>query len=88
MSADLLENEELKKDYREFDRDLRVRQTRIGALLAIILVPAGSSLEYFIYPEYLKEFFIILFLSRGIFRYLQRLNYIAPITSIPNALIL
>ena len=59
MSNPFSDNKELENDYREFDTDLRIRQTRIGALLALILVPAGSSLEYFIYPEYLGDFFMI-----------------------------
>lgn len=59
MSKAFADNSELEKAYREFDTDLRIKQTQIGALLALILVPAGSSLEYFIYPEYLKDFFLI-----------------------------
>lgn len=59
MSNPFKDNSELKEAYHEFDIDLRVKQTQIGALLALILVPAGSSLEYFIYPEYLKDFFLI-----------------------------
>lgn len=59
MSNPFAGNHDLEKAYQEFDTDLRIRQTQIGALLALILVPAGSSLEYFIYPEYLKDFFLI-----------------------------
>ncbi len=37
--------------YQETDRDLRVRSTKAGCILALILMPAGSSLDYFVYPE-------------------------------------
>jgi signal transduction histidine kinase len=37
--------------YQEADRDLRVRSTKVGSILALILMPAGSSLDYFMYPE-------------------------------------
>lgn len=59
MTKPFSNNKNLEATYREFDIDLRVSQTRIGALLALILVPAGSSLEYFIYPQFLTDFFII-----------------------------
>lgn len=66
MVQNFTDNKELLHTYQETDIDLRVRQTRIGTLLAIILVPAGSSLEYFIYPEHLGNFFIIRLLCDAI----------------------
>jgi signal transduction histidine kinase len=59
MTNPFSNNKNLETTYHEFDIDLRVSQTRIGAILALILVPAGSSLEYFIYPQFLTDFFII-----------------------------
>jgi signal transduction histidine kinase len=36
--------------YRDVDRDLRVRNTKIVCILTIVLVAAGSSLDHFQYP--------------------------------------
>jgi two-component system sensor histidine kinase PhcS len=61
--------------YREFDRNLRVRQSKVGCFLAILLMPAGASLDYFVYPHmwvrifearllsdlFLVPFFLLLF---------------------------
>ncbi|MFW6119041.1 MAG: ATP-binding protein [Planctomycetota bacterium] len=41
---------ELLRAYREADRALRVQYSKVGSLLSLLLVPAGSSLEYFVYP--------------------------------------
>src|SRR6476660_2421064 len=39
--------------YQEFDRSLRVRQAVVGSILCLVLVPAGISLDYFVYPHLL-----------------------------------
>ena len=45
------ETKQLSEAYREFDHALRIRQTRIGYILALLLMPAGISLDYFVYPQ-------------------------------------
>jgi two-component system sensor histidine kinase PhcS len=37
--------------YRVFDLNLRVRHSKVGCVLAIVLMPAGFSLDYFVYPH-------------------------------------
>lgn len=37
--------------YRVFDLNLRVRHSKVGCVLAIALMPAGFSLDYFVYPH-------------------------------------
>ena len=37
--------------YRIFDLNLRVRHSKVGCVLAIVLMPAGFSLDYFVYPH-------------------------------------
>ena len=40
------------------DRDLRARQALIGCVLTLIFVPAGFSLDWFIYPQHVGTIFI------------------------------
>jgi two-component system, sensor histidine kinase PhcS len=43
--------------YREFVRNLRLRQAKTGYLLPFALVPAALSLDYFVYPQMLWPMF-------------------------------
>ncbi|MEQ8823183.1 MAG: ATP-binding protein [Filomicrobium sp.] len=47
---------ELNRDFEASELELRYRQSRIGAWLMLVLIPAGGSLDYVVYPEYLYEF--------------------------------
>ena len=48
---DITQSPEFIRAYREADRALRVRYSKVGSLLSLVLVPAGSSLELFVYPH-------------------------------------
>jgi signal transduction histidine kinase len=37
--------------YRSLIEDIRVRHARVGCILALVLVPAGVSLDWFVYPD-------------------------------------
>lgn len=77
----------LHEAYRSFERTQRVRQAKIGYLLAISLVPLAVSLDYFVYPELLVPIlnsrlicdavllpcFVLLFTPLGL-RYIGFLN--------------
>ena len=39
------------------DRELRTRQALIGCVLTLVFVPAGFSLDYFIYPQQIGQIF-------------------------------
>ena len=52
-SSQLSGAERLADAYREFERALRVRQAKVGFALALVLMPAGISLDYFVYPDLL-----------------------------------
>lgn len=41
------------------DRVARVRFSKIGCTLALILIPAGVTLDVFVYPSFLVQFFIL-----------------------------
>lgn len=43
----------LSEAYGQFDKVLRVRQAKAGYLLALVLMPAGISLDFFVYPHLL-----------------------------------
>lgn len=49
LSSDLLEA------YHATNRERRVLYSKIGCVLSVLLVPAGMSLEYFIYPDLFWE---------------------------------
>jgi signal transduction histidine kinase len=42
--------------YLDADRRQRVLHSKIGCVLALVLMPAGASLDLFVYPEFLWEF--------------------------------
>jgi signal transduction histidine kinase len=45
--------------YNIHERELRIHYTRIGCALSLILMPAGISLDFFIYPNLLLDLFQI-----------------------------
>lgn len=47
------------KNHLEKDKTLRVKRSAIGCILSIILVPAGSFLDWFFYPDFFSEFVIL-----------------------------
>ncbi len=49
--------------YSKADAELRVRYSKIGNILAFVLMPAGISLDYFVYPDRIGEFFTVRLIS-------------------------
>ena len=48
---------EVQIAFAEYDRQERIRNSKLGAVLAVIMMPAGAALDYFVYgPERLWEF--------------------------------
>lgn len=56
-------NERVHQAFAEYDRQNRISNSKLGAVLAIFMMPAGSMLDYFVYhetkPELLWEFFAL-----------------------------
>jgi two-component system, sensor histidine kinase PhcS len=50
---------QLQEAFLEFDRNLRVRQTRVAGVLGAVLMLAGFTLDYFVYPSLLGHLFRI-----------------------------
>ncbi|MCA8947648.1 MAG: hypothetical protein KDB29_15540, partial [Planctomycetes bacterium] len=55
--AELTGKPEVNLAYLETDRRQRVLHSRIGCVLALVLMPAGISLDWFVYPEHLGALF-------------------------------
>lgn len=85
-------------EYQAADLNIRVRRLIIGHILALVFVPLGFTLDYFVYPQYFLSFFtarwicalsqvptfVILFTSVGR-RYAKLLGFIWPMA--PSILI-
>ncbi len=50
---------ELLAAFDEHDRDVRLRYSKVVLALSIVLVPAGTSLDWFVYPHLLKELLLV-----------------------------
>ncbi|MBI2924080.1 MAG: response regulator [Verrucomicrobia bacterium] len=48
--------QELREAFQTYERAVRVRNYKVGCVLALIFMPAGASLDYFVYRERLGEF--------------------------------
>ncbi len=42
---------EVQKAFSEYDRQVRISNSKLGAVLAIIMMPAGFSLDWFVYGD-------------------------------------
>lgn len=51
--------ESLRTTYNEYNRESRIANSRVGCMLAVTLMPAGSALDYFVYPQHLGFFFLL-----------------------------
>ena len=49
-------NAELQAAFADYDRQVRITNSKLGAVLAMILMPAGVALDYFVYQEKLWPF--------------------------------
>jgi len=55
----VIDPEKLQVAYQKADHEFRIRQSKIGCVTALILVPAGVSLDYYVYPHLLGTIFYI-----------------------------
>lgn len=51
-----MEEQDVKTAFAEYDKRVRISNSRIGAIWAMILMPAGVTLDYFVYRDYLWLF--------------------------------
>ena len=50
---------ELLRAFRDYERQQRIANTKVGCMLVITLMPAGSLLDYFVYPDELWHFLFL-----------------------------
>lgn len=48
---------DVKEAFAAYDKKVRISNSRLGALWAMLLMPAGITLDYFVYPDQVWEFF-------------------------------
>ncbi len=51
--------QDVKTAFAEYDKKVRISNSRLGAIWAMILMPAGITLDYLVYPNQVGEFFIL-----------------------------
>ena len=50
---------EFRAAYRDYDREITLRKTRLGCLFGIVMVPLFGGLDYFAYPQKAFAFFLL-----------------------------
>ena len=50
-------SQELKNSFFEYNRDVRILNSKAGCMLVVVLMPAGILLDYFVYPQEVGFFF-------------------------------
>ncbi len=77
----------VSRDFEASELELRYRQSRIGAWLMLALIPAGASLDFFVYPEYFYEFTAYRFLADVFVVLTVAAHELGRAKSIPSTLI-
>ena len=57
---------ELRDAFAVYERQVRINNYRVGCVLALIFMPAGGSLDYFVYHEHLPDFLKLRLLCSGL----------------------
>ncbi len=65
----------IKHAYRDVERNCRISESRIGCIVALILVPAGIILDYVVYPDYVFEFMLVRLLCVALILVLYLLHF-------------
>ncbi len=51
-----MNQQDVQTAFAEYDKKVRIRNSRLGAIWAMVLMPAGITLDYFVYPDQVWEF--------------------------------
>jgi len=57
---------ELRAAFAIYERQVRINNYKVGCVLALIFMPAGGSLDYFVYHEHLPDFLKLRLLCSGL----------------------
>jgi signal transduction histidine kinase len=66
---------ELLAAFEGHDRDVRVRYSKVGLGLIIALVPAGASLDWIVYPDHVRSWFVVRLLVTALAALALALHY-------------
>lgn len=73
-----LKPEEIRRAFQDYERSVRVRNYKIGCVLALIFMPAGAVLDYFVYREQVTEFFLLRLLCAALLAAIGLLLHARP----------
>ncbi|MDX6766200.1 MAG: ATP-binding protein [Candidatus Methylacidiphilales bacterium] len=59
MKPDAASQSPLERDFLDYNRDFRISTSKVGCLLAFVLMPAGTLLDHFVYPEMAGSFLFL-----------------------------
>jgi len=54
-----IDSNEIRQAFRSYEERERIANTKVGCWLVITLVPAGSTLDFFVYPDQIGHFFVV-----------------------------
>src|SRR6266849_1982144 len=54
-----IQNPALRQAFQAYEAQQRIVNTKVGCALVVFLMPAGSLLDYFVYPDKLGSFLIL-----------------------------
>lgn len=55
----MVNQQDVQTAFAEYDKRVRINNSRLGAIWAMILMPAGITLDYLVYPDQVWEFFLL-----------------------------
>jgi signal transduction histidine kinase len=61
-----MNREEILEAYRDYDRELTISNFKVACVLGMVMMPAGVALDYFVYREFLPDFFKLRLLSSAL----------------------
>lgn len=57
MKTKILTNDQVQIAFLSYDRETGINNTKVACVLVMVLMPVGSLLDFFVYPEHLWYFF-------------------------------
>ena len=65
-TASQVDPNQIQAAFAVYERRVRIQNYKVGCIMALIFVPAGASLDYFVYPDKLAEFLGMRFLCSAL----------------------
>ncbi len=65
-AASPVDPHQIQAAFAVYERRVRIQNYKVGCIMALIFVPAGASLDYFVYPRHLAQFLEVRFLCSAL----------------------